>query len=59
MNQQEEKMAREKCPGCGHEVDPEVCCCGNPMTDSYHDNHHPIPMGCTCGYLTQPEQETP
>jgi hypothetical protein len=40
------------CTGCGHEVDPELCWCGdeikkhNPMWDG----HNPVPLGCTCGY---------
>lgn len=37
------------CDGCGKEIDPETCGCGSPVGDgSYHDNHSPIPMGCSC-----------
>jgi hypothetical protein len=39
------------CPGCKHEIDPTTCWCGDEIVEGRaHDNHHPIPMGCTCGY---------
>ena len=41
------------CPGCGEEIDPEVCHCGDFIKDHsnpMNDGHSPIPMGCTCGY---------
>ena len=40
------------CPGCKNEIDPEVCHCGDPIKDGYHDNHSPVPQGCDCGRVT-------
>lgn len=40
------------CQGCGNEIDPDTCCCGGPANGAYCDNHSPVPMGCTCGYMT-------
>lgn len=44
------KVLRPKCVGCGNDIDPLVCWCGDGIDEkeSYHDNHHPIPMGCDC-----------
>jgi len=40
-----------KCPGCGQEIDPDVCSCGEPIRPGVtHDNHYPVPMGCRCHY---------
>lgn len=39
---------REFCAGCGQEIDPETCGCGDSI-DHYPDGHSPIPMGCECG----------
>lgn len=40
------------CMGCENEIDEEVCCCGDLIRPGYgHDNHNPVPLGCTCGYL--------
>lgn len=36
------------CTGCGKEIDPDTCGCGSAMTSYGHDNHSPIPMGCSC-----------
>ena len=44
---------RPICPGCGQEIDPDVCHCGDLIKDHsnpMNDGHSPIPMGCTCGY---------
>lgn len=41
------KSGRVHCTGCGHEIDPDICCCGTEI-DGYHDNHFPVPMGCRC-----------
>lgn len=35
------------CPGCKHEIDPDICCCGDGR-NRFHDNHQFIPMGCRC-----------
>lgn len=50
---------REVCKGCGSEVDPEVCYCGEPIVEdrTYCDNHHPVPMGCNCWRLKGDEGE--
>ncbi|HVY79848.1 MAG TPA: hypothetical protein VG994_02610 [Steroidobacteraceae bacterium] len=38
------------CPGCGNEIDPDVCHCGDYAKDhGGWDSHAPVPMGCTCG----------
>jgi hypothetical protein len=40
---------RDRCDGCGNEVDKDVCWCGELMRDhSAFDNHPQIEMGCTC-----------
>lgn len=37
------------CTGCGCEIDPTVCACGETIVaNRVHDNHSPIPMGCNC-----------
>lgn len=40
------------CSGCGEEIDPETCMCGEPIPGSC-DNHNPVPMGCVCHRLHQ------
>jgi hypothetical protein len=48
------------CPGCKCEIDPEVCCCGDYIDHhSYHDNHSPVPMGCTCHYSNEKTDTVP
>jgi hypothetical protein len=49
--------AKDTCPKCGFEIDPEVCWCGE---DKEHHNpfllgHNFVPMGCSCGYVTDEE----
>ena len=40
----------EKCGGCGNEIDPTTCHCGDTADhDAYQAGHSPIPMGCDCG----------
>lgn len=37
------------CKGCGKEVDPDCCGCGDDHRGSYGDGGHPfIPLGCDC-----------
>jgi len=44
------KPEREKCEGCGQEIDPDTCGCGDPMEGhSTLSGHSAIPMGCDCG----------
>ena len=45
-----------RCPGCGNEIDPYVCHCGDLMKahDAYC-GHTPVPMGCDCGRCKLPE----
>jgi len=41
----------EICEGCGREIDPATCGCGDPIKDhekGFSYNHPPIPMGCIC-----------
>lgn len=35
------------CPGCGNEIDPETCWCGE-GDHGYGDGGPFIPMGCEC-----------
>ena len=49
------------CTGCGCEIDPDVCHCGDEedkhTVAAYWSNpHHFIPMGCLCGYATRPAE---
>lgn len=37
-----------KCPGCGNEINPDVCCCGELIKGGHHDNHYSVPLGCEC-----------
>lgn len=40
---------KPKCEGCGKEIDPDTCGCGEVIRPGVaHDNHYPIPMGCDC-----------
>lgn len=36
------------CSGCGQEIDPDICYCGEPINGGNHDNHSPVPIGCNC-----------
>lgn len=37
------------CSGCGQEIDPDTCWCGQPKGEhGYYDNHTFVPMGCDC-----------
>jgi hypothetical protein len=37
------------CEGCGKEIDPTLCGCGELIADHHmHCNHGPVPMGCDC-----------
>lgn len=37
------------CEGCGYQIDPETCGCGDPIEGhGYAPGHGPIPMGCDC-----------
>lgn len=45
------------CPGCGNEIDPDVCWCGSEQ--AYHCSdlgHSFVPMGCDCGRTTPVEE---
>lgn len=38
------------CEGCGNEIDPEYCWCGDAIKGhSWSTGHGPVPMGCVCG----------
>jgi len=44
------ELRRPRCAGCGNEIDPDVCGCGDSITHSAWDfGHEPVPMGCDCG----------
>lgn len=45
-----EDMELPVCPGCGNEIDPDVCHCG--ITRENHnawEGHTFVPAGCDCG----------
>lgn len=50
---------RPVCSGCGCEIDPEYCHCGDRMDnhDPMWSGHSPIPMGCQCGRDTVAVEE--
>lgn len=38
-----------KCDGCGNEIDPDYCHCGNtPEDHGTYEGHRFVPMGCDC-----------
>ncbi len=39
-----------KCAGCGNEIDPETCWCGEPE-GAHFAEHGFVPMGCDCGRM--------
>jgi len=52
------KKEHEICSGCGEEIDPTVCECGDEIyynndtaNSRGHDGHSPVPIGCICGFL--------
>ena len=47
----------EICPYCKNEIDAEICWCGDYMKNHTYDSHSPVPMGCTCGYVTEKEEK--
>lgn len=51
-------MSAPICPGCGWEIDPDVCHCGEAM-DHHHAEHNPVPAGCTCGYPNAEKRKAP
>jgi hypothetical protein len=48
-----------QCVHCGHEIDSQVCHCGDyeKAHDHYDVGHSFVPVGCTCGYYDA-EQRT-
>jgi hypothetical protein len=41
----------ETCPGCGCEIDPDTCGCGDTQEGHpWEAGHNFVPMGCTCFY---------
>jgi hypothetical protein len=49
---------QQVCEGCGREIDPDYCGCGDPINDhSMYSGHSPIPMGCECGRDKMPMPE--
>jgi len=47
----------EKCSGCGNDIDPEVCWCGELLKGHGFDGHFFVPMGCDCYRANKPEEE--
>lgn len=48
---------REICDGCGAEIDPDCCGCGDSREghDSMWSGHSFVPMGCNC--MREPSAE--
>lgn len=42
------RAAGRICSGCGNEIDPETCGCGDPMKPHNDSSHTAVPMGCDC-----------
>lgn len=41
------EQAHTTCGGCGQEIDPNVCYCGDGIKEGErHDNHYSVSMGC-------------
>ena len=53
----EHTESRPKCDGCGNEIDPDVCWCGETIDGRLHDNHIAIPMGCKCAAHPQESEQ--
>lgn len=48
------------CLGCGWEIDPETCHCGEAMNKHHMGSgHSPVPAGCTCGYHDAEKRKNP
>ena len=44
-----------RCTGCGNEIEPDVCHCGELVkSHDHYSNHSPVPLGCDCGRATKP-----
>ena len=42
----------QTCQGCGKEIDPDVCWCGDELgKHTGYEGHSPVPMGCECGFV--------
>lgn len=39
---------RPRCEGCGAEIDPDCCGCGDSREGHVSDTHGFVPMGCNC-----------
>ena len=46
------------CEGCGWEIDPNVCHCGD-WEEGHSWEHQFVPMGCTCGYVDADQRRNP
>jgi hypothetical protein len=47
------------CHGCGWEIDPETCHCGEPREGGHCDNHTFVPQGCTCFFSDAEARQNP
>ena len=46
---EESNNVKWRCSGCGNEIDPEWCCCGNSKNSHLGwEEHQFVPMGCDC-----------
>lgn len=40
---------RPRCEGCGNEIDPDTCWCGDSINhNAWNAGHSPVTMGCDC-----------
>lgn len=52
-----ENVEYPRCRGCGYEIDPDLCYCGDLMGSEAHDHHAPVPLGCVCFYVSPSEKK--
>lgn len=59
MSGPEDDPRYERCGGCGQLTDPEWCWCGGEIDKHlpYIDDHSPVRMGCTCGFVRSSDPE--
>lgn len=51
-------MSLEICEGCGNEIDPDVCWCGDFIDHVWDGAHYGVPMGCTCGFIEDDDEQS-
>lgn len=58
--QPQERGEAIACPRCHEVIDPDTCCCGDPMKGhGWGSGRCPVPMGCVCFYDKDPRKPAP